>query len=133
MIRPVVQRLPEPDAYRGVLLLPVVIVDLSQDGIRIKVLSQEPRSRGAVALHRGAELREAHMILVDEGGALTTRDKQIEGVGPNEVADRLKNRTVGPRDGGPQLPWAERKARINHPQCRPDMVGERVLEQGPAD
>ena len=131
MIGPVVQRLREPDAHRGVGLGPIVAAP-HVDGVRIEILSQERRPGGAVALHGGPELREVHVVLVDEGGTPTSRDEQVRGVGPDEVAHRLEDRAVGPRDGGPQLLWAEREARIDQPQRRPHVVGERVPQQGPA-
>ncbi len=100
MIRSVVQRLREPYAHHGVGLGPVVVVP-HEDGIRIEVLCQKPLPGGAVAFHRGPELREVHVVLVDEMGAVTSRGEQIRRVRPDQVADRLEDRAVGPRDCGP--------------------------------
>src|SRR6266545_2614026 len=95
MIRPVVQRLRETYAHRGVCLGPVVAVPHA-DGVRIEVLCQERRPRRAVVLHRGAELWQVHAVFVDAWGAPTAHREQVEGVGPDEVAHRLENRAVGP-------------------------------------
>ena len=45
-----------------------------------------------------------------------------------EVSQRLEDRTVGPRDGGPQLLRAEREARIDQAQGRPHVMRERVVQ-----
>jgi hypothetical protein len=126
-----VQRLREPDAHGGVGLGSVVAVPHGDD-VRVEVLFQEPRPGRAVALHRRPKLREIHPVLIDEGGASTGRGEQVRGVGPDEVARRLEDRAVGPRDGDPQLIGSERETRIDHPQRRPHMVPERVLQHGPA-
>src|SRR5438034_2218026 len=127
MIGPVVQRLREPDPHRGVGLGPVVAAPHG-DGVRIDVLCQEPRPGGAVSLHRGTELRQGHVVLVDQRGAPPSDGEEVRGVGPHEVANRLEDRAVGPLDGGRQLLGAEREARIDQPQRGPDVVGERVLQ-----
>src|SRR5438034_2594772 len=127
MIRPVVDRLREPDRNGGMGLGPVVAVT-HDDGVRIDVLCQEPRPGGAVSLHRGTELRQGHVVLVDQRGAPPGDGEEVRGVGPHEVANRLEDRAVGPLDGGRQLLGAEREARIDQPQRGPDVVGERVLQ-----
>src|SRR5436309_11627234 len=131
MIGPVVQRLREPDPHRGVGLGPVVAAPHG-DGVGLEILCHELRPRGAVALHRGSELRQVHAVFVDEGGAAPGHGEQVRGVGAHEVAHRLEDRAVGPEDGGPQLLRAEWEARIDQAQRRPYVVGERVVQGGPA-
>jgi hypothetical protein len=84
---------------------------------------------GAPAAPSGAPppaLREPHAFRVDEVSAVTSHGVQVRAVSIDEVAQRLDDRAVGPRDGGPELRWAEREARIDQPQRRPTVVRERV-------
>ena len=111
MIRPVVQRLREPDADGRVGLGPVVAVPF-QDGVRVGIVRQDRRPGGAVALHRGPELREVHVVLGRRcGGLPAAEDEQVVGVGSDGVAHRVDDGSVGPRDGGLQLRRIQREAR----------------------
>ena len=131
MVGPVVQRLRQTDAHRSVPLEPVVRVDLTKHGVRIDALVEKSRPSGADVLHRSPELRKPHPVRPDEGATLTTRDEEVEGVAPDDVAHRRENRAVGRRDCGVQLRRTEREARIDQPQCRPNMMGKRIVEQRP--
>ena len=132
MIGSVVERLCKPDADRGVPLVPVLLVDLFQDGVRIELLGQELGPSGPVALHRGPEGREVHVTFVDSAGGVIGHVEQVPGVGSDEMTHRLEDRAVGSGHGGLELLGAELDARIDHLERRPHVVPERVLQHRPA-
>ena len=108
------QHLRELDAHRDVPLVPVVRVDLVEHGIRIEILRKESRPRRAWRSIAPRSSGEAHVVLADERGAITARDEQVPGVTPDEMAQRVEDRAVGPRDVGLQLLRAELEARSSN-------------------
>jgi hypothetical protein len=103
----------EPDADRGLALVPIVLVDLSHHGVRIGVSGQEFAPGDPVGLHRAPEVGEIHPTLVDPALAITGDVEQVPAVGSDEVAHRREDRTIGPRDGGLELLRAQLEVRID--------------------
>ena len=81
VVGPVVQRLREPDAHRGMRLGSVVPMSL-ENLVRIRTLRQERGPGVAVALHLCLKRGEVHVLFVDGLGAPTGRDEQVRAIGP---------------------------------------------------
>ena len=102
MIGPVMERLRESDTHLRSGLGAVVTVP-HEHAVGVGILCQDRRPLGAVALHRGAELREVHLVFLDLGDATAAQDDQVGRVGADGVARRVEDRTVGTRYGGLEL------------------------------
>src|SRR5262245_2741832 len=128
VVGPVVQRLGQPECDGGVPLVPVLLVDLADDRVRVRVRRQEGGPRPSVVLHRRPKLLEVHALLVDPMGTIARDVEQVPGVRADEVTKRPPYGAVGPGDGGLHLLGAEREAGVDHALSGPHVVGECVLQ-----
>src|SRR5688500_12629814 len=78
-----VKGLREPDAERRMTLGSVVAMP-DHDGIRIEILTQQGRPGWSVLGHCRPELREVHLLLVDQRSLSIGQDEEVAGIGPHQ-------------------------------------------------
>ena len=99
----VVERLRKADPDRRLLPVAIVLVDLLEDRVGVEVAGQEIGPFRVVPLHRGPQLPEVHVVLVEEVGPVAAEREQVPGVGADRVPHRDQDGAVGSGHRGLEL------------------------------
>jgi hypothetical protein len=83
-----------------------------------------------VGLHHGAHRRDVALLLAEGLRLAAAHDIQVEDVPAHEVAERVDDRAVRAGHGGRKLRVVKGCARIQHANRGPDVMAERVGQEG---
>ena len=83
-----------------------------------------------MGLHHGAQRRDVAPLLIEGLGFAAAQDIQVEDITTDEVAERVDDGAVGAGHGGRQLRVVKGRAYIQHADRGPDVVAERVGQEG---